>query len=341
MYLTITPQKLTQSFSQSAGHLVSYLEKENEGKSPDQKEFFFSQYSDEVEPSIVTREIDGNSAKLKKTEPRYYSMTINPSKRELQHIDNDPQLLKKYTREIMKEYAVAFNREINGRLISVDDIKYFAKVEFQRTFKGTDREIKENSPFIKKIASLENQIRKVIWGEEAGNLNALKKELQYFQEKAPHKSNGKVIEQGMAKEGLQTHIHLIVSRKDASNSYSLSPGSKYRSSEVVMHGKIVKRGFDRDHFYGSAEKVFDKMFGYNRNYVESYEGRKALTKNPQKYYSHLKDLSVQERRIAFMLLNKTGIHVPYLNISPNQVSFALKQIKKALETGIRSSSIGY
>lgn len=341
MYITITPQRLTESFSQSAGDLVEYLEKENEGKSPDQQEFFFNQTNDIIDPHTVTEEIDGNAAKLKRTEPRFYSLTINPSARELQHIGNDPGLLKKYTREIMKEYAGGFDREINGRLITVNDIKYFAKIEYTRSFKGTDREIKENAPFIKKIAALENQIRKVGRGDEPGNLAALKKNLTDIKQKTPHKFNGKIIEQGMQKEGLQTHIHIIVSRKDASNQYSLSPGSKYRASEVMMHGKAVKRGFDRDRFFGRAEKTFDKMFEYNRNYVESYIARKILHKNPQRCYSHLKDLSVHERRIAFMLLNKAGIHIPHLNISPNQVSFALKHIRKALEIGSKSSSIGY
>lgn len=36
----------------------------------------------------------------------------------------------------------------------------------------------------------------------------------------------------MSKEGLQTHIHLIVSRKDSSNSYSLSPESKIPNCTV-------------------------------------------------------------------------------------------------------------
>ncbi|MDG1821034.1 MAG: pantoate--beta-alanine ligase, partial [Methylophilaceae bacterium] len=41
--------------------------------------------------------------------------------------------LKKYTRAIMNDYATSFNREINGKPITVDDIKYFAKIEHQTT----------------------------------------------------------------------------------------------------------------------------------------------------------------------------------------------------------------
>ena len=341
MYLTITSQKLTHGFSQSVKDFVSYLEKENEGKESAQKEYFFNQDGEHIKASEVIREIDSNSAKLKKVEPKYYSITINPSRYELAHTRNNPQALKQYTREIMKEYARAFNREVNGRPINVSDIKYYAKIEHRRFFKGNDRELKENSPFIKQIAKLENELRKVHRGEIPGNIPALEKELGKLQQQAPHKINGKIVEQGMEKQGLQTHVHIIVSRKDASNSYSLSPGSKYRSSEVVMHGKIVKRGFERDQFFDKAEKTFDKLFGYSRNYVESYQARKTFIKHPQQYYSNLNSLSVADKRIAFMILGKAGISAPHFHIPQNQVSFALKQLKKALEVGIRSSSIGY
>lgn len=63
MYITITPQKLTKTFSQSAGELVAYLEKENREKSRDQQEFFFNQYNDGIDSITVTGEIDGNAAK--------------------------------------------------------------------------------------------------------------------------------------------------------------------------------------------------------------------------------------------------------------------------------------
>ena len=173
MYLTISPQKLSQNFSRSAQDFVSYLEKENENLPPGEKEMFFNQSHEGLSPSLVTREIDGNGAKLKKTEPKYYSITINPSRYELEHLGNNRDVLVKYTREIMKDYARAFNREIRGRAVNVDDIKYFAKIEYQRSYKGTDRVIKENSPFIKRIAALENQIRKVERGEIKGNLRNL------------------------------------------------------------------------------------------------------------------------------------------------------------------------
>ena len=78
MYITISPQKIGGAFSKSAGDFVSYLEKENQGKSPLEKEYFFNQYDDKIQPYEVIKEIDGNTAKLKLKEPKYYSITISP-----------------------------------------------------------------------------------------------------------------------------------------------------------------------------------------------------------------------------------------------------------------------
>lgn len=146
MYITITAQKMGGNYSQSSADFVGYLEKENEGLEQRDMEHFFNQFGDEISAEEVVKEIDGNTAKLKKKEPKFYSITVSPSKYELRKLQNSSQNLKTYTRELMKDYVSSFNREINGRPISIDDIKYYAKIEHQRTFKGTDFQIRENQP---------------------------------------------------------------------------------------------------------------------------------------------------------------------------------------------------
>ena len=158
MYISITRQHLGNHFSQSAGDYVAYLEKENEDRSPEDREQFFDQNNDQVSPERVVEEIDKNTAKLKKREPKFYALTINPSQRELRHIGNDPDKLRQYVREVMKDYAAAFHRD---REVTVDDIKYFAKIEHERRFKGFDRQVKENQPYRARIAKLENDLRKL------------------------------------------------------------------------------------------------------------------------------------------------------------------------------------
>ncbi|NKI28306.1 hypothetical protein SAMN04487911_12816 [Arenibacter nanhaiticus] len=340
MYISITKQHLTETFSQSSADYVAYLEKENEGKEPELQEHFFDQNNDRIAPEQVVKEIDKNTAKLKKREPKFYSLTINPSRRELRHINNDPKLLKQYVREVMKDYAASFYRE---KLVSVDSIKYYAKLEYERTFKGYDKQIKENQVYKAKIVKLENDIRMVLKGELKGNVKTLKKQIKKLSAQIPHRLNGKVITQGMKKPGLQTHIHIIVSRKDVTNKYSLSPGSKYKESEAVLNGQVVKRGFKRDYFIERAEKKFDATFNYNRNYVESYAAYKAFIQDPKFYFAHLLGLPTNERSAAFKMMGSAGLPVPKINIPTNKVEAALKvikQFKKAVDIAKSSSSIG-
>ncbi|WP_034046040.1 MobB family relaxase [Wocania ichthyoenteri] len=341
MYITITAQKLGGDYSQSSANFAEYLEKENQGLEQEDVEHFFNQYGDEIDAKDVVKEIDGNTAKLKKKEPKFYSITVSPSKYELRELQNNSEDLKKYTRAIMNDYATSFNREINGKPITVDDIKYFAKIEHQRTFKGTDKQVKENQPFATKILQLKTDIRKIEQGQLEGNIKKMKSDIAKLEAEAPHQQNGKRIVQGMKKAGNQSHIHIIVSRKDASNSVSLSPGSKYKASEVTMHGKIVKRGFDRDAFFTKAETTFDKTFSYKRNYAESYKSKKDFIKNPKLYFTTLLGLPASEKAVAFKMLAKSG--VPIASIPTNQVQIALKTIrylKRGVDIAIKSGSIG-
>jgi len=305
-------------------------------------EHFFNQYGDEISAEEVVKEIDGNTAKLEKHEPRFYSITVSPSKYELRKLQNSSEDLKRYTRELMKDYVASFNREIKGRPVSIDDIKYYAKIEHQRTFKGTDFQVKENQPFATKILQLKTDIRNIQEGRAEGNIKKMKNEIAKLERQAPHQQNGKRIVQGMAKDGNQSHIHIIVSRKDASNRFSLSPGSKYKASDVKLNGETVKRGFDRDKFFEKAEKTFDKTFGYKRNFAETYKARKDFVKNPNLYFAALMKLPANEKALAFKMITKTGLPiVPSIPVSQTQIALrVLKRLRRGAEVAIKSSSIG-
>ena len=342
MYITITPQKLGGTYSQSSADFVGYLEKENQGHEQEEMENFFNQYGDEISAEEVVKDIDGNGAKLKKTEPKFYSITVSPSQYELNRLQNSSEDLKKYTRELMKDYVASFNREINGRPINIDDIKYYAKIEHQRTFKGTDIQIKENQPYATRILQFKNEIRQIESGSVAGNIKSKEREIAKLEREAPNQQDGKRIVQGMPKAGNQSHIHIIVSRKDASNSVSLSPGSKHKASEVEMHGKNVKRGFDRDKFFESAEKRFDKTFGYQRNFAETYKARKDFIKNPKVYFASLMKLPTNEKALAFKLMGKAGIPmIPSIPVTQAQLAMKIfNRLRRGVEVAIKSSSIG-
>lgn len=343
MYITITAQKIDHTYAQSASAFVDYLEKENEGKDRADMERFFNHYTDDIQAAEVIHDIDRNTAKLKKKEPKFYSITLNPSSRELHAIDNAPEALKRYTREVMKDYAKAFNREIDGRPVTVDDLKYYAKVERQRTFKGSDQQIIENQPYATKILLLKQEIRGLTSSKEVHAIKKREREIERLEREAPHQLDGKRIVRGMSKPGPQSHVHIIVSRKDRTNRYSLSPGSKYKASDIQMNGKWVKRGFDRDSFFKDAEKTFDALFKYQRNYVETYTARKTFHRDPKLYFSMITKLPANDRTLAFQLLHKIGVDTTLLRMPTTKLQMTLKAInllKRGVGKAIESGSIG-
>lgn len=68
------------------------------------------------------------------------------------------------------------------------------------------------------------------------------------------------------------HAHIIVSRKDRSNTMKLSPKTNHRST-----GKgAVKGGFDRTDFFWKCETRFDLRTNYRRDIKESFEYLNAM-----------------------------------------------------------------
>ncbi|MBU3024079.1 MobB family relaxase [Zobellia galactanivorans] len=337
MYIAISPQKMGSTYTSGVGAYVDYLEKEDMGNHPDLKENFFDQYHDKVSPEKVISEIDGNTAKLRKRDPKFYSIVVSPSQRELKAINNDPAHLRKYIRELMKDYAASFHR---NQKVNVDNIKYYAKIEHQRSYRGFEKQVVENAQYRKEIAKLRNDIRKVERGEINGNVKKLEKEIEKLYDQAPHKQNGKMIVAGMKKEGFQTHIHIIVSRKDITNTYTLSPLAKHKASKIILNGKPTKRGFDRDKFYEASEKTFDRVAGYDRNYVETYAAKKDFVKNPGKFYASLIGLPTREKDVAFKLLRSNGMKIPNIPVNQHQVAMKIiKGLQKGIGKATRSSEI--
>jgi hypothetical protein len=123
----------TGSNAGSCGQLVAYLEKENQGKALGEKELWFDQDRDTLYPEQVRQAIDGNVAKLKKSEAKFFLVNISPSEKELAHLSQDPTQLKAYARQVMGQYAANFQKGIGG-----EDLLYFGKVEFSRSYKYTD-----------------------------------------------------------------------------------------------------------------------------------------------------------------------------------------------------------
>jgi len=128
----------TGSNAGSCGQLVEYLEKENNLRAEQKAELWFNQGRDDLRPHEVRQAIDGNVAKLKQQEAKFYLVNISPSQKELAHIGNDPQKLKSYARSVMAEYAVNFQKGLGP-----DDVKWYGKVEYNRGYKWTDPAVQQ------------------------------------------------------------------------------------------------------------------------------------------------------------------------------------------------------
>ena len=248
----------------SCSALVNYLDKENQeleklsinakGKElqvyfQERQQPFFSHSNEDYSKIEVRNIIDNNNKKLGKEDAKFFAPTISFSEKELQQIVfktagkkdiknvsemNKQQFvsfnyeLKKYGREVMNNYAKNFNRQSRG-IIDGSNLVYFGKVEHQRKFRGTDKEVLE--------------------GEyKAGDL----------------------------KPGFQSHIHLIVSRKDITQKTKLSPVSNEKNTDRKIGSNNYKVGFDRKNWTNLNEMSFDKTFDYNRGLGEKFETQNTL-----------------------------------------------------------------
>ena len=303
MYINFTPHKanVNNSNASSCANIFEYLEKEEQGfiqngqiLRDENKESigFFDQQNINIPKEEVIENIDNNRGKRGIKESNFYMINISPSYLEQKHLlksidqfleekmqkekiklsDKElantrdivmRDLLMNYSREVMKEYAKNFNREINGEKITDENLLYYGRVETQRTYNFKDRQVRENKKILKQIEHI----------KDASRLNELKDSLHrdYF--------TGEIIKEGGVKGGVNYHVHIVVSRHDKTNharhKISLSPMSKYREQKSQLNNQKNKTiGFNRDAFFQSAEKTFDELFNYNRDYSKSYEAMK-------------------------------------------------------------------
>ncbi len=115
------------------------------------------------------------------------------------------------------------------------------------------------------------------------------KELVYFAKVEHERTTGPAdravqvgeVKRGQAKEGEQTHIHVLVSRTenlaryterkqagelDRKNPYHLSPLTNHKNTERG----VVTGGFERKQYSERVEQAFDQAFGYERPLVETF-----------------------------------------------------------------------
>lgn len=229
MFVRVHSTKEIQGGNRSSCiNLASYLSKEGDS--------FFTHNEGEVCDLLqVVSSIDNNRQKLSSTDAKFYMLSINPSHEELCHLlgreveynedltEADKHLLtdqlQSYARDCMDEYAKNFGRE---SINSGADLLYFGKVETERHYQFTDRDVQ--------------------YGE--AKINDLK-------------------------DGLNWHVHIIVSRKSKDGKVKLSPNVISRGNEWVNgEGREMKRGFDHLRWKNNCGDRFSERYNYLRSRME-------------------------------------------------------------------------
>jgi len=269
--------------------LIQYLSKEDEALG-EKKEFFFSHTKDVVLASEVLSTIDSYRKGLEKKDTKFYSLVVAPSSSEIDCMKNPRVELKNYTRKLMDIYGRNFNGINKAKNLTGDDIVYFAKVEFNRHYKGSDKEVIE----------------------------------------------GKV-EQGTLKPGNNMHVHIIVSRKDKSNTYKISPLVKNRKL-FSIEGMKLKSCYKFDETYlinTSAKELEEYMIKRDKNdlRVKEYESFKPkLTLSKTNHNNESQPSTEQTKE------NKTRVNTnisPIPSIKPNDKNTTDKKPDIKINRGFR------
>jgi len=151
MFINITTSETGDNKGSSAA-LVNYLEKENQmqiekGKGLEQ-ENWFNGTGNEIRRQEVRMKIDGNIAKLGRSDSKFFLINISPSQKELAHLyekygkEGTKEKLKEFAVKVMDEYAKNFKRPgINSH----KDLLWYGKHENYRHYKHTDKEVKDGT----------------------------------------------------------------------------------------------------------------------------------------------------------------------------------------------------
>ena len=117
-----------------------------------------------------------------------------------------------------------------------------------------------------KTEAIKRYIREVFISEYAKNFNKglSEEDIKFY---------GKIhFDRNRSDNELNMHCHLIVSRKNQSNKKKLSQLTNHKNTKKGT----VRGGFDRVNLFQQAKQGFDKLFGYNRQFSESFENANTM-----------------------------------------------------------------
>lgn len=193
--------------------------------------------------------------------------------------------------------------------------------------------------------SMKQYIRKVFISEYAKNFN---KELSALD----IKFYGKIhFDRSRSNNELNMHCHLIISRKDQANKKKLSPLTNHKNTK----NGVIKGGFNRVNLFQQVEQGFDRLFGYNRQELESFDYRNTmkngsiseqLRQQEQELQSNDRKIGINQKNLLLTNLETLEARNQTLNtdtyITTNQkINNSDKQSSHQANSQLLNSSISF
>ena len=147
MFTNITDSE-TGNNKGSSGQLVHYLEKENRVFAEMEKQLWFNGKNYGIEAYDVRSALDGNVARLCKTDSKFFLINLSPSQKEIDFLVSEygeeeaKECLKDFAVSMMDKYAKNFWRP---GVESNKDLLWFGKLEHHRYYSFRDVEVKSGA----------------------------------------------------------------------------------------------------------------------------------------------------------------------------------------------------
>jgi hypothetical protein len=118
---------------------VDYLSKENEGKELSNQEHFFNDKQDFIGKESAKKTIDSPTKEgMSPKDARYFEVIVSFDKNELKGKTDDQ--LKEYVKE---KFPQVYAESVKGKEVDKDKLLWVAKLEKERKYKGTDKDVIE------------------------------------------------------------------------------------------------------------------------------------------------------------------------------------------------------
>lgn len=305
----------------SCSNLAIYLEKENEEldrlikksssmseifQLENRKQGFFTASEINISTIDVISSIDNNKRKLGANDAKYFAPTISFSENELNHI----------------AFLATGKREVT----SVFDLNLSELEQFNNLIRDYGRKVMNNYAL-----NFNRQDKGIKTGADLLYFAKIEHFRKY---KGTDKEviNGKEIS-GEYKKGLQSHIHIIVSRKDKTQILKLSPTCNEKQTNRKIGNNEYQVGFDRVKWIDSNEKTFDEHFNYRRKELEKFQNQNILKNgSPQDKHEINKKIELESINIGDIKKQIMNAHFNVLMIKPNNLKeYQERMIKFAIQ----------